>query len=170
LTQIYGNTNRRDRLEQIDNRYSRQMFDAKMMAIGRHDKRKEYDFHLALGTMYSYLEKWQDPRWSPGSAIYQLENARRVADEYNKEHPASEHLQLPTQSVRQLSDAYVKTGQFDKAVQLRVDVAEKALNAGDKEGAKEVMGGKWDAAIPNTVDPGLKKRLLDVSKRVDRKP
>jgi hypothetical protein len=136
------------------------------MAISRQDKKQEYDFHLALGTMYAYLDKWQDPRWSPASAIYQLEHAERAAEDFNRANPGAAQLQFPAQSAKLLSDGYMKTGQYDKAARTRITRAEKALASGDKDGAKDLIGGKWRASLPANVDPALKDRIGKVDERV----
>jgi tetratricopeptide (TPR) repeat protein len=166
LSQIYGGTGRRDKLADIERRYEAQLFSGKGMAISRQDKKQEYDFHLALGTMYAYLDKWQDPRWSPASAIYQLEHAERAAEDFNRANPGAAQLQFPAQSAKLLSDGYMKTGQYDKAARTRITRAEKALASGDKDGAKDLIGGKWRASLPANVDPALKDRIGKVDERV----
>jgi hypothetical protein len=166
LVQIYSSTKRLDVLAQLRDRYEPELFGAKSAAIARGDKHQEYEFHLALGTMYASLEKWQDPKWSPASAIYQLENAQRSAEEYNRRNPQAEPLQFPAESALLLSDAYVKTGQVDKAAQLRVATAEKALEQGDKRGAKVLVNKEWRASLPKKVEDKLSARMDTIEVRL----
>jgi len=165
LVQIYSTTNRVDVLEKLRGRYESELFDAKMAAIRRGDKHQEYEFHLALGTMYSSLEKYQNPKWSPASAIYQLENAQKSAEDFNKRNPQADPIVFPTDSALLLSDAYVKTGQVDKAAELRVTTAEKALDRGNKRGAEELVNPQWRATLPKPVNDKLAGRMETIDRK-----
>jgi hypothetical protein len=166
LAQMYGSSGRQADLASIAKKYEPQLFSGKGMAISRQDKQKEFQFHLALGTMYAHLGKWQDPQWSPAGAIYQLEHAQRAAQSYNGAHPGDKRLQFPSQATELLSDGYTKVGDVKKAAAVRVTGAEEALAAGDDVGAKELMSGQWRAALPANTDPALRNRIRAVDARV----
>lgn len=164
LAQIYGNTGRRDQIAALEKRYEGELFSGKGDAISHQDKRKQYEFHLALGTMYGYLEKWTDPRWAPASAIYQLENAKRVADQYNNANPGKEKLKFPPQSAEMLSEGYASTGNYDRAARVRIEAAKKAIDSGDQYGARELIDRKWMATLPGKVDPAVIEQVSALHK------
>jgi hypothetical protein len=168
LAQIYGSTNRVDKLTSIEKRYEGELFSGKGDAIAHQDKRKEYDFHLALGTMYGYLDKWNNPQWAPASAVYQLENAKRVADDYNHANPGKERLQFPAESAELLSDGYTKTGDYNRAARVRIEAANKAIAAGDKSGAKDLMDGQWRATLPGKVDQEVIDQVAVLDKNLSK--
>jgi len=165
LAQIYGTTDRRDKLTAIEKRYEGELFSGKGDSISRGDLRKEYDFHLALGTMYSYLDKWSNPQWAPASAVYQLENARRVAEQYNRRNPTKPQLDFPAESAGMLSTGYEKSGDFNRAARVRVEAAKKAADAGDQYGARELIDPKWMSTLPTK---GVDKAVVDQAVVLDR--
>jgi len=165
LAQIYGTTNRRDQLTAIEKRYEGELFSGKGDSISRGDLRKEYDFHLALGTMYSYLDKWSNPQWAPASAVFQLEHAKSVAERYNRSNPTRPQLDFPAESAGMLSTAYEKTGDYNRAARVRVEAAQKAAASGDQYGARELIDPKWMSTLPaNNVD----KAVVDQAAVLDR--
>jgi hypothetical protein len=163
LAQIYMNTGREDRLAEIADKYERALFQGKGTAYGRENKPKIVQFHLALGTMYAYLGKWEDPAHRPAGAFFQLEHARRVAGEYNRGGRAGERLEFPVEAAELLADGYLKAGRTEDSTRTRVEVAEEMLASGDKRGAAEVVNEKWIAALPANTDEALKGRVNKVN-------
>jgi hypothetical protein len=165
LAQIYGTTDRRDKLTAIEKRYEGELFSGKGDSISRGDLRKEYDFHLALGTMYSYLDKWTNSQWAPASAVFQLENAKRVSEQYNKRNPTKPQLEFPAESAGMLSTGYEKAGNFNLAAKVRVEAAKKASDSGDQYGARELIDPKWMSTLPTK---GVDKAVVDQAVVLDR--
>jgi hypothetical protein len=165
LAQIYGTTGRRDQLTAIEKRYEGELFSGKGDSISRGDLRREYEFHLALGTMYSYLDKWTNTQWAPASAVYQLENAQRVAEQYNRRNPNKPRLDFPAESAGMLSKGYEISGDYNRAARVRVEAAKKAADSGDQYGARELIDPKWMSTLPSK---NVDKAVVDQAVVLDR--
>ena len=159
LAQIYMNTGRQGQLAEIADKYESALFRGKGTAYARENKPKIVQFHLALGTMYAYLGKWDDPASRPAGAIFQLEHARQVAGEYNQNGNPNDRLQFPAEAAELLSDGYEKAGRTKDSTRLRVETAEEMIAYGDKRGAAQVVNEKWIATLPADIDVGLKGRV-----------
>jgi len=164
------NTDRQGQLAEIADKYERALFQGKGTAYARENKPKIVQFHLALGTMYAYLGKWEDPTSKPAGAIFQLEHARQVAGEYNQNGNPNDRLQFPAEAAELLSDGYVKAGRTKDSTRLRVETAEEMIVFGDKRGAAAVVNEKWIATLPADTDVAIKGRVRRVDAAVKVKP
>jgi hypothetical protein len=159
LAQVYMNTGRQEKLAEISDKYERALFRGKGGAYLRENKPKIVQFHLALGTMYAYIGKWDDPARKPAGAFFQLEHARQVVSEYNRGASAGDKLQFPVEATELLADGYVRAGKTRESTRVRVETAEQMLAVGDKRGAAEVVNEKWIATLPADTEVGMKGRV-----------
>ncbi len=160
LAEILANSGRGAELAEVSRKYESALFRGKQAAYDRANKPKIYQFHLALGMMYSYIGKWEDKDFAPGGAIWQLNRAKRTAEDYNDSAPeGAPRIEFPPQAVTVLSDGYLKTGAVDNSVQIRVEEAEKYLKKGDKARAQEVLDPKWRSSLPATVKQPMRQRV-----------
>jgi predicted negative regulator of RcsB-dependent stress response len=150
LATIYGATGRRDRLLQLSNEYTLPLFHGKMEAYRRAestgDYRGIYDFHMALGAIYGYLEQWTDRSGGeqPTSAIFQLQRARWAAGKINEKLPADseERVIVPTAAIQLLATAYERTNRTDDSLKLRIDAANERVAKSPKLANEVLMSGK----------------------------
>lgn len=159
LAEIYVNTGRTAELATIAKQYEQRLFRGKMTAYDRKNQPKIYQFHLALGMLYGYLNKWTDPGFAPGGAIWQLNHALDTAAQYNASAHGEQPIQVPLQAIALLSDGYLKQGAADQSARVRVEAAEQYAAKGDKEGARELLDPNWRRSLPPTVATPLLQRI-----------
>jgi tetratricopeptide (TPR) repeat protein len=168
LAQVYADTGRKDKLAGIAKDYETKLFNGKNTAYGRENKPRIVQFHLALGTMYSYLGQWQGTSGGDfggaDGAIFQLQHAHDVAAEYNA--GGGKPLVFSSQAAEMLADAYEKGGDPKRSVTTRLAGAEDALAAGDKTGAKQLINDKSRAQVNQSTDQAVKARLRNIDVRV----
>lgn len=146
LAGIYGATGQPERIREMSDEYVAMLFagklDAYRAAERSKDYRRIYDFHMALGAIYGYLEQWT-PRggWEPASAIFQLEHVRSTAERINKDLPpdSKDRVVVPASAIQLLSKAYDRTGQADKSVKLLIDEGNARLASPNPRLASEVI-------------------------------
>ncbi len=154
-------------LESLTRQYQEAMFDAKGMAIAARDYGAEYRFHVALGTMYAYLDRWGS-EGEPASAIYQLTQAQRAAEDYNRGLTWGPKIPTDSKTVELLATCYTKTNQNDRAVALRIDTAEAFAAEGRKTAANGLL--KPIRANPAVIrDPAYRKRYATVNEKLSQK-
>lgn len=123
--ELYVNQRQDSKLQALMRRYEVKLFSEKGEAYRRNDMQVVYRMHLALGMTYAYMNVWSS--LSPfQNATFQLENAGRAAERFNdqaKRTGKADRLAMPPAAVLKLSEAYVATGQRDRATQLRLDSA-----------------------------------------------
>jgi hypothetical protein len=136
LAEVYGATGQRDRIRDMSDEYVAKLFagklDAYRTAERSHDYRSIYDFHMALGAIYGYLEQWTPSGgWQPASAIFQLEHVLSTAELINRDLPpdSKERVVVPVSAIQLLARAYDKTGQPDRSVKLLMDEANSRLSS-----------------------------------------
>jgi tetratricopeptide (TPR) repeat protein len=146
LAGIYGATGQRDRIRQMSDEYVAMLFagklDAYKAAERSRDFRRIYDFHMALGAIYGYLEQWTPQGgWEPASAIFQLEHVRSTAERINQGLAADskDRLVVPASAIQLLAKAYDRTGQADKSVRLLIDEGNARLSSPNPRLASEVI-------------------------------
>jgi hypothetical protein len=145
LAGIYGATGQRQRIRQMSDEYVGMLFagklDAYKAAERSRDYRKIYDFHMALGAIYGYLEQWTPRGWEPASAIFQLEHVRSTAELINRDLPldSKERVVVPASAIQLLARAYDSTGQADKSLRLLIDEANARLSSANPRLAYEVI-------------------------------
>jgi len=150
LANVYGATGRRDKLLQLSNEYTLPLFHGKMAAYRRAestgDYRGIYDFHMALGAIYGYLEQWTDRSGGeqPTSAIFQLKRARWAAEKINESLPADskERVIVPVAAIQLLATAYERTNRTDDSLKLRIDAANERVGKNPKLAYEVLMSGK----------------------------
>ena len=146
LAGIYGATGQRDRIRQMSDEYVAMLFagklDAYKAAERSNDYRRIYDFHMALGAIYGYLEQWTPSGgWEPASAIFQLEHVRSTAERINRDLPpdSRDRVVVPASAIQLLAKAYDRTGQADKSVRLLIDEGNARLSSRNPRLAYEVI-------------------------------
>ncbi|MBC8025937.1 MAG: hypothetical protein H7Y89_08095 [Steroidobacteraceae bacterium] len=150
LATVYSATGRRDKLLQLSNEYTLPLFHGKREAYRRAestgDYRGIYDFHMALGAIYGYLEQWTDRGGGeqPTSAIFQLQRARWAARKINENLPADskQRVIVPAAAIQLLATAYERTNRTDDSLKLRIDAANERVGKSPKLAYEVLMSGK----------------------------
>lgn len=162
LAELYDSTSRLGELSEVMRRHENEIFNAKGEAYRTDKLEKIYQFHSALGVIYSRLGVWGDER-TPTSAIFQLEQASAVSRRLaaaGSGMAAAPSPGLPDprpiqsakpapQLVNLLAEGYTKTNQPAKAFELKVERGEEYFRAGDVAAAREVLRGA-DKVMPTT--------------------
>ncbi len=125
LADVYANTGQKDRLRDVSNTYVQKLFQGKGEAYASGNQRQIYEHHLALGSVFAYLEQWENPQWAPASAIFQLEHARRTAASFNRSLSTSSGQQLvvPPSAIEMLSGGYLATNRPEQSVKVCIESA-----------------------------------------------
>jgi tetratricopeptide (TPR) repeat protein len=116
LANLLYSKDRKAELSALEAKYREPMFGGKSDAMFHGDSDKAYRFHIALGTLYTYVENYGDSS-KPNSAIFQLEEAKRDAAKLNRA--------VDPQAVEFLARGYEKTGRVAQAVDVRLGAAEE---------------------------------------------
>src|SRR5204863_3407234 len=132
----YYSQKRLDALNALATEYREPMFDAKMGTILRGDVTAEYRFHVALGTMYSYLGQYGDEQ-TPTSAIFQLSRAKQVAEAADRQ--GGKRITIDPKVIDLLATSYEKVSAPDAAVRVRLDSAEAFKKQGRVAAAQRVF-------------------------------
>ncbi|MEK6375040.1 MAG: hypothetical protein AABO58_20405 [Acidobacteriota bacterium] len=135
LADLYFAQKRLADLDALAQTYERPMF---AETIAARDYGAEYRFHVALGTMYAYLERWGD-EGNPTSAIFQLRQAQRAAADYNRELKWGQKISVDPKTIELLAAGYAKVNKGDRAVALRIDSAVAYAADGRKTAANGVL-------------------------------
>jgi tetratricopeptide (TPR) repeat protein len=125
LADVYANTGQRDRLRDVSNKYVQKLFQGKGEAYASGNQRQIYEHHLALGSIFAYLEQWENPQWAPASAIFQLEHARTAAASFNRSvtSASGEQLVVPPNAIAMLSSGYLATNRPEQSVNVCIESA-----------------------------------------------
>ncbi|MBL9137244.1 MAG: tetratricopeptide repeat protein [Verrucomicrobiales bacterium] len=169
LANFYSENNQLGRLDQLMQRYEVDIFRAKGTAYTQTQLKRIYRYHMALGVIYSHLNRWTSPR-VVDSATFQLDRALQVADRLKEEgnDKGLAAVTVPVGLVDLLARAYEKDGRIDQAVGLRLDRAEKFLEAGNRQSAAEVVR-PLDAVLrpdPAGVNNPSHSRFLKIQSRL----
>ena len=127
------------RIAEIDRLVSEnepRLFNQKGASYARGEWARIYRFHVALGTMFSILER-DGSAGDPHSAIFQLERARRAAEENNR--IAKEKIYVDPTLINRLASSYERTSRNDQAIELRLAAARDYGAAGRKVSAQETL-------------------------------
>lgn len=164
LADLYFSRNRIADLDALTRQYERPMFAAKMDRIAEGDYAGEYRFHVALGTMYAYLERWGSDR-EPASAIYQLTQAGRAAADHNRTAKWAPRIPTDPKTIELLATAYEKSTDADRAMSVRVDAAAAFVAEGRKTAATALL--KPIKADPSVItDSGVRERYAAVTEKL----
>jgi hypothetical protein len=139
LVDLYAENGRIEPIHELMNRYEYDLFSEKSEAYARGDWQLIFRLHTALGMTYAHLKVWRSP--SPfQNAVFQLENAKKAADELNRRARSAAQpalYALPPAAVQNLSEGYAAVGRPQEAAAVRVDSAEALLAVGrSKESAR----------------------------------
>jgi Tfp pilus assembly protein PilF len=160
LADLYYSQERIADLDALTKQYERPMFDAKRESIANADYAAEYRFHIALGTMYAYLQRWGNDH-DAASAIFQLTQAGRAAADYNRTVKWGPRIANDPKTLELLAAAYEKSNQVARGLAIRVDAAAAFVAEGRKTAAKSVL--KPIAADPAIIkDAAVRQRYDDV--------
>lgn len=167
LAEIYANTNQQGKLRQVSDQYAGSLFQGKAGAYARANDEEIYQFHLALGTIYGYLDQWQNPQWSPASAIFQLEHARQAADRLNRRTPdcGANCVTVPPKAIELLATGYERTGRVEESVRVAVEAADTYIKNERPQLAVEVIENAEAKALPPEVTEQTKEDLRTVRER-----
>jgi tetratricopeptide (TPR) repeat protein len=141
------------------------IFQGKGEAYSTSQTEKIYRYHMALGVIYSQLDRWKTPR-QVDSALFQLQRAMETADHLNAKAAAggggwAGPVVVPTRLVDLLASGYDKTGQADQAIRVRFDQAEKYLQLNQTDAAARVMAPLKTRAVDPALDPALPAGVRD---------
>ncbi|MCC7375534.1 MAG: hypothetical protein IT581_12835 [Verrucomicrobiales bacterium] len=169
LANVYAESRRLERLDQLMQQYEVDIFRAKGEAYSQSQMRRIYRYHMALGVIYSQLNRWTSPR-VVDSANFQLDRAIQVADRL-KEDGANQGLApvvLPAKLVDLLASGYEKTGKKDQAVTLRLDRAEKYLQSGNRPAAIQVLSPLKNSPPPGAANEPNRVRFREIESKLDQ--
>lgn len=145
LANVYSDRRDLTRLDTLMKQYEVDIFRAKGEAYSSAQTRKIYRYHMALGVIYSELDRWTSPR-QVDSAMFQLRRALETADHINAKAEAAGDpsaaqapVVVPPRLVDLLASGYEKTGQQDASARLRLEQADKYLRLDQPEAAVQVM-------------------------------
>ncbi|MGE3313281.1 MAG: hypothetical protein AB7O66_25220 [Limisphaerales bacterium] len=156
LANLYSDRRDLEALDALLRRYEVDIFQGKGEAYSSSQTEKIYRYHMALGVIYSQLDRWTTPG-QVNSAKFQLQRAIETADHLNQQRrsppgasgAASGPVVVPTRLVDLLASGYEKEGKLEDAIRLRFDQAEKYLAIDQVESAARVM-----APVKDAVEPG----------------
>ena len=133
-----------ERIEALLNRYAFDLFEGKGEAYRQSHLKKIFAYHRTLGTIYALLERWGSPQ-EVTSALFQLENARRVAKQHREAYPDAEPLRFDERLVSFLARGYDATGYPERALRVRLEGALELYQRGDRDGARRLIQGIEEA-------------------------
>lgn len=135
------------KLDALLQRYEVDIFRGKGEAYSSSQTEKIYRYHMALGVIYSQLDRWKTPG-QVNSALFQLRRAIETADHLNENYRGAgggaggggaSPVVVPTRLVDLLATGYEKTGQAEESIRVRFDQAEKYLKINQSDAAARVM-------------------------------
>jgi len=130
LADLYISQERVSDVDRLMNELVPELFYGKGEAYRSSQWQKIYDFHRALGLIYSYLKRWGDSG-TPASAIFQLEHAMDAA--------ARLKMRPEPRLVDSLATAYESNAQFERGSSLRLRYAEEFIQQKDYLNAQELL-------------------------------
>jgi len=166
LANLYSERREPQKIEALLQRYQVDIFEAKGQAYTHSQTEKIYRYHMALGVIYSELDRWKSPR-QIDSALFQLKRAIDTAEYLNEKASSgggsgtvsgAAPVVVPTRLVDLLANGYEKTGQADAAVRLRFDQAERYLKQDRSDAAARVMA-PLKVKLTNPQNPGNRDAL-----------
>ncbi len=164
LADLYYAQKRFADLDALARNYEHSMFSAKAETIASGDYAAEYRFHVALGTMYAYMERWGDEN-NPTSAIFQLKQAQRAAADYNRDLRWGPKIVTDPKTIELLATGYTKVNKRDRAVALRIETAAAYAAEGRKTAATGLLAPlKADPSI--IADPAYRQRYAEVTEKL----
>jgi hypothetical protein len=168
LVNLYADVGDTVSLRALMGRYEMELFSEKGNAYGRGDWSLIFRLHTALGMTYAHLGTWKSET-TYQNALFQLEAARRAADQLNsqekrKGQPAK--YTLPPAAVRKLAEGYEAVGQPQKGSKVRVDSAETLSTVGrTKEGANLIRSFRTDEVEAMSAETKTKFEKLRASSK-----
>jgi beta-lactam-binding protein with PASTA domain/tetratricopeptide (TPR) repeat protein len=136
LADLFYSQKRLDSLNALATQYRAPMFDAKSDAIRSGNLSAEYRFHVALGTMYTYLGQYGDES-TPTSAIFQLKRAKDVAEASQQQDGPK--ITVDPKVIDLLATGYTKVSAPDVAARVRLESAETFKRQGRTAAATRVF-------------------------------
>jgi Tfp pilus assembly protein PilF len=162
LVDLYARTNRLDALRDLMRKNEDTLFGAKSLAYQEGKLNEIYQFHRALGSIYSYLKKWGSSS-EPTSAIFQLEHALETA-RLAERRPEEKNIEVEPALVERLATGYTEIKQPTKAVALRLDTIEQFQKAGRTDAARELLAPMQEKPIPSEFE----SRFNTLKEKLDR--
>jgi tetratricopeptide (TPR) repeat protein len=138
LADLYYSRNLTADLDALAKRYEKPMFAAKSDSAASADYAAEYRLHVALGTMYAYLQRWGSVH-DPASAIFQLTEARRAAADFNRTVKWGPRIPNDPKTIELLANSYGKSGDLARSLSIRVDAASAFVAEGRKTAARTLL-------------------------------
>jgi len=133
---------------------------AKRDSAASADFAAEYRLHVALGTMYAYLQRRGNVR-DPTSAIFQLTEATRAAADYNRTVKWGPRIPDDPKTIELLANSHERSGDLARSLSIRVDAAAAFVADGRKTAARAVL--KRIAADPTIItDAAVRQHYAQV--------
>ncbi len=166
LADLYVNTGKAHRLKELSKKYEKSLYRGKEAGYRKKRWDNIYKFHRALGFMYAHLRQWENPAVHYASAIFQLHHALGAADRFNRSAAPGSRIAVPPQIPALLSKAYLETGQYDNAIEIAVEYAERFLKEGHPDQSVETLKYVQGSQDPLGVRRELKQRYADLVARL----
>ena len=117
---------------------------------------------LALGMMYAYTGRWNNPKVFYASAVWMLEHAEQSASEYNVDRPPAEQIWLPPDAVKLLSSHFSASGELLYSVDVRLRAAQQYVAGMQTERVAEVLDNDWRASLPVDLEHARVARIAEL--------
>lgn len=131
------------RVRDLMDRYQWELFSEKSAAYAKGDWAQIYRLHLALGMTYAHLGVWRSSQSPYQNAVFQLENAGRAAEQFNRRlatDQASQRLVVPATAALRLAQGYVELGDARKSTDYKIKAAGALLDAQRPADSAQVLG------------------------------
>lgn len=148
------------RVRDLMDRYQWELFSGKSAAYMKGDWAQIYRLHLALGMTYAHLGVWKSSQSPYQNAVFQLENAGRAAEQFNRRVAAgqpAQRLVVPATAALKLAEGYAALGDARKSTDYKIKAAGALLDAQRPADSAQVLG---------TIQPPELKRL-EASREVE---
>lgn len=119
-----------------------------------------YRLHVALGTMYAYLQRWD-------SAITQLTESKRAAADYNRTVKWGPRIPSDPKTIEHLATAYEKSGDVARALSVRVDAAAAFVAEGRKTAARGLLK-PVTAEKTSGADAAVRRQYAEVVEKLEK--
>jgi tetratricopeptide (TPR) repeat protein len=170
LADLYSAARDLRRLEAMTEQYAGALFLGKKLAYRGSHLEKIYKYHCALGVVYAHLGRWGNSA-TPTSAIFQLEHARSIAEQFNQQAARQGQTQLLSVEPRMLNflaNGYDANKMSRAASRTRLELAERYEQEGDTQAARaavKIIEEKGSVQGFSTYD---KQRYSDLVRRLPR--
>ncbi len=141
ISEIYAKRGAFDKIGELLDLYSPDLFKGKGQAYRESKLRKIYAFHRTLGIMYGFTENWGNQD-QVGSAFFQLEAAFRTRELINRSvqnQSLPEFIPVEPRLVNLLARGYMAEDNYKAAARLQIRYAGQLIQENDPVRAGEIL-------------------------------